>query len=158
LPDTDMNDVGQNVIRPALANVKGASVPSPYGGKPKVIIADLDVRAIQALGLSPQEITNSVSSQNVIAPSGDVKMADTDYTVALKKSRDVVQAINNFPIKRIGNSTIFLGDVAYVHKGHHEQTNSVSQNGRPGSLMMIRKSGGNSTLAVIDGVNTALPD
>ena len=158
LTDTDLNDAGQNIIRPTLANVDGASVPYPYGGKPRVIMADLDMHALQANHLSPADVTAAITAQNVIAPSGDVKMGDTDYQVGLNNSPDILQAINDFPIKRIGDTTIFLGGVAHVHRGYQVQTNAVSQNGRPGGLMIIRKTGGASTLKVIDGIREALPD
>ena len=158
LPDTDLNDYGQNKIRPALANVQGASVPYPYGGKPRVIMADLNVDALQADGLSPADVTAAVTAQNVIVPSGDVKMGDVDYPVLLNNSPDLISALNNFPIKRIGNTQIFLENVAFVHEGHQVQTNAVRENGRPGGLMMVRKTGGASTLDVIDGIRDALPD
>jgi len=81
LPDTKLNDLGQNIIRPALAVVHGAEVPYPYGGKPRVIMADLDSRALQARDLSPSDVSNALLHQNVILPSGDVKIGDKDYEV-----------------------------------------------------------------------------
>jgi multidrug efflux pump subunit AcrB len=158
LPDAKLNDFGQNVIRPALAVVPGASVPYPYGGKPRVIMVDLDMHALQANRLSPADVTNAIQAQNVIAPSGDIKMGDNDYSVALNNTSSTIAAINNFPIKRVGATQVFLDDVAYVHDGYQVQTNSVAENGRPGSLMMVRKTGGVSTLSVISAVKAALPD
>src|ERR1700749_848350 len=80
-PDTKLNDLGQNVIRPGLAVVRGASVPYPYGGKPRVMMVDLDMHALQARGLSPADVTTALQAQNIIAPSGDVKIGSDDYTV-----------------------------------------------------------------------------
>jgi multidrug efflux pump subunit AcrB len=158
LTDTRLNDLGQNVIRPALAVVQGAQVPYPYGGKPRVVMVDLDNHALQATGLTPADVSAAITAQNVISPSGDVKMGATDYTLALNNSSDTIAAINNFPIKQAGRTTLFLRDVAYVHDGFQVQTNAVNENGRPGGLMMIRKTGGASTLDVIDAVYKALPD
>ena len=158
LPDAKLNDFGQNVIRPALAVVPGASVPYPYGGKPRVIMVDLDMHELQANRLSPADVTNAIQAQNVIAPSGDIKMGDNDYVVALNNTSSTIQAINSFPIKRVNGTPVFLDDVAYVHDGYQVQTNSVAENGRPGSLMMVRKTGGASTLSVISAVKAALPD
>jgi multidrug efflux pump subunit AcrB len=156
LPDTKLNDLGQNIIRPALAVVHGAEVPYPYGGKPRVIMADLDSRALQARDLSPSDVSNALLHQNVILPSGDVKIGDKDYTLAMNNSPDVIEAINSFPIKQVGGRMVFMRDVAHVHDGFQVQTNSVSVNGTPGALMVIRKTGGVSTLAVIDGVREAM--
>ncbi|MGB9152448.1 MAG: efflux RND transporter permease subunit [Alphaproteobacteria bacterium] len=158
LPDTKLNDLGQNIIRPDLAVVHGAEVPYPYGGKPRVIMADIDQQALEARGLSPSDISQALQNQNVILPAGDVKMGAKDYTLTMNNSPDVIEAINNFPIKQVGNTTVFMRDVAHVHDGFQVQTNSVSVNGTPGALMTIRKTGGVSTLAVINGVREALPE
>jgi multidrug efflux pump subunit AcrB len=158
LPDTKLNDLGQNIIRPALAVVHGAEVPYPYGGKPRVIMADLDSAALQARGLSPTDVSSALQHQNVILPSGDVKIGDKDYSLAMNNSPDVLATINAFPIKVVGGHMVFMRDVAHVHDGFQVQTNSVSVNGTPGALMSIRKTGGVSTLAVIAGVRAALVD
>src|SRR6202451_4291570 len=158
LPDTKLNDLGQNIIRPALAVVHGAEVPYPYGGKPRVIMADLDSEALQARGLSASDVSEALQHQNVILPAGDVKIGDKDYTLAMNNSPDVLESINAFPIKQVDGRTVFMRDVAHVHDGFQVQTNSVSVNGTPGALMVIRKTGGVSTLAVIDGVRAALKD
>src|SRR5271154_4892630 len=158
LPDTKLNDLGQNIIRPALAVVHGAEVPYPYGGKPRVIMADLDPQALQARGLSAADVSAAMQSQNVILPAGDVKIGTHDYTLSMNNSPDVIESINAFPIKQVNGRTVFMRDVAHVHDGFQVQTNSVSVNGTPGALMTIRKTGGVSTLAVIDGVRAALLD
>jgi multidrug efflux pump subunit AcrB len=158
LPDTKLNDLGQNIIRPALAVVHGAEVPYPYGGKPRVIMADLDSQALQARGLSASDVSTALQHQNVILPAGDVKIGDKDYALTMNNSPDVIETINAFPIKQIDGRTVFMRDVAHVHDGFQVQTNSVSVNGTPGALMAIRKTGGVSTLAVIDGVRAALND
>ena len=158
LPDTALNDLGQNIIRPALAVVHGAEVPYPYGGKPRVIMADLDQRALQARGLTPADVSNALQSQNVILPSGDVKIGAVDYLVAMNNSPDVIEAINSFPIRQVDGREVFMRDVAHVHDGFQVQTNSVSVDGVPGALMTIRNTGGVSTLAVINGIRAALPD
>jgi multidrug efflux pump subunit AcrB len=158
LADTTLNDLGQNIIRPALAVVHGAEVPYPYGGKPRVIMADLDLEALQARRLSPADVSAALQHQNVILPAGDVKIGDKDYSLAMNNSPDVIDTVNAFPIGQIDGRTVFMRDVAHVHDGFQVQTNSVSVNGTPGALMSIRKTGGVSTLAVIDGVRAALND
>jgi len=158
LPDTKLNDLGQNIIRPDLAVVHGAEVPYPYGGKPRVIMADIDQQALQSRGLSPSDVSQALQHQNVILPAGDVKIGATDYTLSMNNSPDVIEEINSFPIKEVGGKTVFMRDVAHVHDGFQVQTNSVSVNGTPGALMSIRKTGGVSTLAVIDGVRDVLPE
>ena len=158
LTDTKLNDLGQNIIRPRLAVVRGASVPYPYGGKPRVIMVGLNQEALQARGLTPDDVSQALASQNVIMPSGDVKMGSKDYTVSMNNSPDLIATINDFPVKTINGKTVFMRDVAHVHDGYQIQTNSVTQNGLPGALMLVRKTGGVSTLAVIDGIKKAVPE
>src|SRR5215472_14406584 len=158
LPDTKLNDLGQNIIRPDLAVVHGAEVPYPYGGKPRVIMVDLDQPALQSRGLSPGDVAQALQRQNVILPSGDVKIGAKDYTLAMNNSPEVIAAINQFPVKQLDGRTVFVQDIAHVHDGYQVQTNSVAVNGTPGALMLIRKTGGVSTLAVIDGVKEVLPE
>jgi multidrug efflux pump subunit AcrB len=158
LPDSKLNDLGQNIIRPDLAVVHGAEVPYPYGGKPRVIMVDLDQNALASRGLSPADVATAIQQQNVILPSGDVKIGPKDYALAMNNSPDAIAAINQFPVKQVTGQTVFVRDVAHVHDGFQVQTNSVTVDGRPGALMTVRKTGGVSTLAVINGVKQALPD
>ena len=158
LSDSKLNDLGQNTIRPDLAVVRGASVPYPYGGKPRVIMVDLNQQALQARGLSPADVSAAIQRQNVILPSGDVRLGDTDYAVKMNNTPDILSSVNSFPIKEVNGKQVFVRDVAHVHDGHQVQTNSVSVEGLPGSLMMVRKTGGVSTLAVVDGVRKVIPE
>jgi multidrug efflux pump subunit AcrB len=158
LADTRLNDLGQNIIRPALAIVHGAEVPYPYGGKPRVIMADLDTAALQARGLAPVDVSDALQHQNVILPAGDVKIGTRDYLITMNNSPDAIEAINAFPIRAVNGRTVFMRDVAHVHDGFQVQTNSVAVDGVPGALMSIRSTGGVSTLAVIDGIRAALPE
>ena len=121
-------------------------------------MVDLDPHALQARGLTPADVSEALAKQNIIVPSGDVKVGAMDYPVAMNNTPDVISAISNFPIGQINGTTIFVRDVAHVHDGHQVQTNAVSQNGAPGALMLVRKTGGASTLDVINGVKAALPN
>src|SRR5277367_4162616 len=115
LSDTKLNDLGQNIIRPDLAVVRGASVPYPYGGKPRVIMVDLNQGAMDARGLSPSDVSAALQTENVIMPSGDAKIGAKDYAVTMNNSPNVIDRINDFPVRQDGDRTIFLRDVAYVH-------------------------------------------
>src|SRR6202044_1145891 len=101
LPDTKLNDLGQNIIRPALAVVHGAEVPYPYGGKPRVIMADLDPKALEARGLTANDVSAALQAQNVILPAGDVKIGTQDYALTMNNSPNVLDEINNFPVKQV---------------------------------------------------------
>jgi multidrug efflux pump subunit AcrB len=158
LTDTKLNDLGQNVIRPNLAAVPGVSLPQPYGGKPRVVMVDMDEQAMAAQGIEPSDISNVLLQNNVIVPSGDVKIGPKDYSVTMNNSPELIAKMNDFPVKTVNGRQVFLRDVAHVHDGFQTQTNLVTQNGTPGALLTIRKTGTISTLAVVAGVRDYLAE
>jgi multidrug efflux pump subunit AcrB len=157
LPQMRLFDLGQNFIRPQLATVAGAAVPSPYGGKILQAQVDLNQDAMQAHGVSADDVVNAVSAQNLILPAGDAKIGKFDWNVALNASPVSLERINDLPVKKINGTIIYLRDVAYVHEGSPPQTNIVRVNGSRAVLMTILKAGAASTLNVIDGIKSLLP-
>jgi multidrug efflux pump subunit AcrB len=157
LPEMQLFDSGQNFIRPQLATVAGAAVPSPYGGKVLDVQVDLDQQAMQAHNVSADDVVNAVSAQNLILPAGDEKIGKFDWNIALNASPVLLNRINDLPVKKIDGTVIFVHDVAYVHRGAPPQTNIVRVNGARAVLMTILKAGSASTLDIIDGVKALLP-
>ena len=156
LSEQQMYDYGTNFIRTQLATVQGASVLLPMGGKPRQIMVDLDPKALFAKGLSPTDVTNSLNAQNLVLPAGSAKMGDREYSVRLNSSPEVVDAINDMPIREVAGATVYMRDVAQVHDGSAVQTNIVRQDGRRSTVLSILKSGG-STLDIVKRVKEALP-
>jgi len=157
LAEKDIFDLGQNFIRPALAEVQGAAVPSPYGGKERQIQIDLDPQALQADGLSAQDLEAALAAQNQIIPAGTVKVGQFEYNVKLNNSPALIDELNSLPVKQVGNATIYMRDVAHVRDGAPPQRNVVRMDGRRGVLMTILKSGTASTLDIVDSVKALLP-
>ena len=157
LPQMQLFDLGQNFIRPQLATVAGAAVPSPYGGKILQVQVDLDQQAMQAHSVSADDVVNAVSVQNLILPAGDEKIGKFDWNVALNASPVMLDRINDLPVKKVNGTIIYMRDVAYVHDGSPPQTNLVRVNGARAVLMTILKAGSASTLNVIDGIKSLLP-
>jgi CzcA family heavy metal efflux pump len=157
LPQMKLFDLGQNFIRPQLATVQGAAVPSPYGGQILQVQVDLDQQAMQAHGVSAEDVVNAVSAQNLILPAGDQKIGKFDWNVSLNASPVNLDKINDLPVKKANGTIIFVRDVAYVHQGSPPQTNMVRVNGARAVLMTILKAGSASTLNVIDGIKSLLP-
>jgi multidrug efflux pump subunit AcrB len=157
LPQMKLFDLGQNFIRPQLATVAGAAVPTPYGGKILQAQVDLDQQAMQAQNVSADDVLNAISAQNLILPAGDAKIGKFDWNVALNASPTLLNQINDLPVKKANGTVIYLRDVAFVHEGSPPQTNLVRVNGTRAVLMTILKAGSASTLAVIDGIKSLLP-
>ncbi|PYO12377.1 MAG: RND transporter, partial [Candidatus Rokuibacteriota bacterium] len=157
LSEPELNDVGLNFLRTQLVTVPGASIPYPYGGKQRQVMVDLDPRLLQSKGLSPADVVTALGQQNIVLPSGTAKIGQFEYDVALNASPRTVAELNDLPVKVVGNSTIYLRDVAYVRDGFAPQTNVVRRDGNRGTLLTILKTGSASTLDVVGGIRGLLP-
>jgi multidrug efflux pump subunit AcrB len=156
LNEQQLFDLGSNSIRTQLATVEGAQTPFPYGGKQRQIQVDLDLHALQAKGLSPVDVVNAVSAQNLIVPSGTMKIDRFEYAIETNSAPSVVNDLNNLPIKSVNGAVIYIRDVAHVRDGNPPQTNIVRVDGHRAILMSIMKTGSSSTLDIIKGVHERL--
>ncbi len=157
LLDNQLFDISNNFIRPQLAQVQGAAVPSPYGGKNRQISVDLDMEALRSKGLTPQDVSNAILIQNLILPAGTEKIGLFEYNVMLNASPNALDELNDLPIKSVNGATILLRDVAHVRDGFSPQQNMVRVNGQHSVLTTIQKNGNISTLDIIDHVKALLP-
>jgi CzcA family heavy metal efflux pump len=157
LTEQQLNDFGQNFIRTQLATVQGASLAFPYGGKQRQIQVDIDTQKLQAYGLSASDVVNAISAQNIILPSGDVKMGHLDYAVETNSAPDTIAELNDLPIKTVNGSTVYVHDIGNVRDGFPPQTNIVRVDGQRASLLGVQKTGNASTLDIIANVRAQLP-
>jgi multidrug efflux pump subunit AcrB len=157
MSETQLYDFGTNFVRTQLATVQGASIPLPYGGKSRQVMIDLDIPALQAKGLTPQDVSNAVNAQNLILPTGTEKIGSTEYNVLMNSSPQKSADIGNLPIKQVNGAMVYIRDVANVHDGFAVQQNIVDINGHRSALITVLKSGGASTLSVVSRIMEALP-
>src|SRR6202047_1484347 len=153
-----LNDYGLNFIRPRLVTVEGAAVPYPYGGKQRQVQVDLNTAALQSKGLSPLDVVNAITAQNLILPSGTSKIGLKEYNVDIANAApETIAQLNRIPVKTVGTTTTYIGDVAWVRDGFPPQTNIVRVNGQRSSLITVQKNGNTSTLNIIAGIKALLP-
>jgi multidrug efflux pump subunit AcrB len=157
LSQSALFDMGQNFIRPQLATVAGAAIPSPYGGKVRQVQVDIDQNRLQSYGLSAQDVVNALASQNLITPVGTEKIGKFEYIVSLNDAPTAIAELNDLPVKKVNGTLVYMRDVAFVHDGSPPQTNIVRVNGDHAVLMTIQKAGTASTLDIINGVKALLP-
>src|SRR6185369_10035166 len=146
MSEQELYDASQNQIRVGLATVQGAAVPWPYGGKTRVVAVDLDLTALKAKNLSPQDVVNAINAQNLVFPSGTAKIGATEYDIELNTSPKVVEELNDLPIKTVNGTTLFIHDVASARDGYSPQQNIVHKDGVRGALLTVLKTGSASTL------------
>ncbi len=157
LSEQQLFDYAANFIRTQLATVQGAAIPWPYGGKQRQVMIDLQPALLQSKGLSPGDVVNAINTQNLILPTGTSKIGQFEYDVGLNASPETVQELNDLPVKAVGNSTIYVHDVAHVRDGFSPQTNIVRRNGQRSALLSILKVGDTSTLDIVKQVRALLP-
>jgi multidrug efflux pump subunit AcrB len=151
-----LSDIGTNFIRTQLITVPGAAVPLPYGGKTREVQIDLDPGALQARGLSGQDVALALATQNLVLPAGTQKIGRFEYTMQLNSSPTQISGLADLPIKVVNGATIYLHDVAHVRDGYPPQTNIVHVEGGRSVLLTVEKSGSASTLAIIQGIKAKM--
>jgi len=155
LPEQQLFDLGNNFLRAYLATVPGAATPYPYGGKIRQIQVDLDLPRLQANGLSPNDIVNALSAQNLILPAGTAKIGALEYQVEMNGDPQTIAELNDLPVKTVNGSTIYMRDVAHIRDAFAPQTNIVRMDGVRGALMSMLKVGSASTITIVEGVKHA---
>jgi multidrug efflux pump subunit AcrB len=157
LSEQQLNDMGLNFIRPQLITIPGAVIPNVYGGKQRSIMLNLDPKALQAKGLSPNDVLNAMAAQNVVQPGGTAKIGEDEYDIHINSAPITLAGLSNLPLRQVNGTTIYVHDVATVSDGNIPQTNIVRQDGHRGVLVTILKSGNASTLNVVSGIRRLLP-
>jgi CzcA family heavy metal efflux pump len=157
LSESQLNDYATNFVRPQLVTVPGAVLPLPYGGKQRQIIINMDQAAMQSKGIAPGDLLAAVAQQNVVMPSGTIKIGQSEYDVRMNGTPRTIEELGSIPLKEVNGTTIYLRDVASVSDGFQVQTNVVRQDGHRGVLISILKNGNSSTLDVVKGVRSLLP-
>jgi len=156
MSQADLNDYVSNFVRTPLATAQGSTIPFPYGGAPRLINVDLDLSRLYAKGLSPSDVSAAINAENVILPAGSARLGSREYSVRLNSSPEVVEQLNDMPIKEVNGAMVYIRDVAYVRDGAGVQTNIVRQNGQHGTYMSVLKNGSASSLAVVNRVKALL--
>jgi multidrug efflux pump subunit AcrB len=157
LSEQQLNDYATNFIRTQLITVPGSVVPLPYGGKQRQITINMDQTAMQSKGIASGDLLNAVGQQNVVMPSGTIKIGQSEYDVRTNGSPRMVEELSGIPLKQVNGTTIYLRDVASVSDGFQVQTNVVRQDGHRGVLVSVLKNGDSSTLDIVSGIRKLLP-
>ena len=157
LNETELHDLGQYNVRNQIANVPGASVPQPFGGKYRQIMVYVDPLKLQAHELSPMDVVREINSSNLILPAGDVKIGPFDYNLYSNAQVASPSQINSVPLKTVGAASVLVADVGKAVDSQAIQTNIVRVDGQPSVYLPILKQGGDTnTIAVVDGIGDAL--
>ena len=156
MSESQLFDYGNAFIRTELATVQGATVPNPYGGRFRTILADLDPDAMYAKQVTATDVSNALQLQNLILPAGTAKFGDRDYQIKLNSSPRTIAELNDMPLKIVNGAPVYMKDVAQIRDGSAIQTSIVRVDGQRGALMVVMRNGRASTLKVVDDIKNAI--
>jgi len=156
LNETDLKDLGQFAVRDQIANVPGASVPDPYGGRYREIMVYVDPLKLEAHNLSLMDVVRAINKSNLIVPAGDVQIGPKDYNI-YTNAQPPIKEINAIPLKSVGNSSIMVADVGQAKDSGALQTNIVRIDGQRSVYVPVFKQGGDSnTITIVNGIRHVL--
>ena len=157
LREAKLFDLANNFIRNYLANIQGAAIPAPCGGKVRQVVSDLKVKAMQDFGISPQNVVDALNAQALILPAGTQKIGPYEFFVKLNNSPVTVDEFNQLPLFPSTNQELYIRDVAHIRDGSVPQINAVRLNDEPAVMMNILRIGGTSTIDIIERIKKMLP-
>ena len=153
LNETELHDLGQFNVRNQVANVPGASIPQPFGGKYRQIQVYVDPVKLEAHQLSLMDVVRTVNDANAILPAGDVRIGPRDYNIYTNSQLPTTEEINRLPLKSEGNAQVLVADIGQARDAAAIQTNIVRVDGQRSVYLPILKQGGNSnTIEVVNGI------
>jgi CzcA family heavy metal efflux pump len=155
--ESDVYDYALWQVRQQLSVIQGQTIPTPYGGKERQIMVDLDPELLQARGVSPQQVAEAINANNLAFPTGSARIDSQQYPVSMNNTPLSADAFNDIPVKSANGQTIFMRDIAQVRDGFPGQTTVVRRDGNRGALVTILKNGGASTLDIVKHVKEMLP-
>jgi multidrug efflux pump subunit AcrB len=159
LTETELRDLGQYNVRNQVANVPGASVPQPFGGKYRQIQVYVDPVKLQANQLSVMDVVRTVNQSNLILPAGDVRIGPKDYNLYTNSQLPTTDEINRLPLKTVGNASVLVADVGHAMDAAQIQTSIVRVDGQKSVYLPVLKQGGDSnTIAIVNGIKVAIKD
>ena len=157
LNQTDLKDLAQFQVRNQIANVPGASVPQPFGGRYRQIMVYVDPLKLEAHNMSLMDVVRSVNESNLILPAGDVRIGPKDYNIYANSQVPTPEQINDLPLKSVGNASVLVGDIGRAEDSGTIQTNIVRIDGQKSVYVPILKQGGNSnTITIVNGMKEAI--
>ena len=157
LPEAQLRDLGQYAVRNQVANVPGASVPQPFGGKYRQIMVYVDPLKLQAHQLSVMDVVRTVNDANLILPAGDVKVGPFDYNLYANSQLADMRDLNRLPLKTVNHAPVLVADIGEARDAAQIQNCIVRVDGQPSVYLPVLKQGGDAnTIAVVDGVKRAV--
>ena len=157
MSEEEVYDYGLYILRTQLSTVQGLTMATPYGGRERQVMVDIDPKLLQAKGISGKEVADAIDAYNLAYPTGVARIDTHEYPVTLNNTPITPETFNDIPIKMVNGATVFMRDVAQVRDGSTTQTTVVRRDGSRGVLVTLLKNGNASTLDIVNQVKAMMP-
>lgn len=154
---SEIQDLALFRVRPLFATLPGVSGRPPFGGNQRTIVISADPNRLRAYGLSPDQVVTAVAKNNVIVPSGYVRVGDEAKAAPINAIVRDIEELLEIPIHTGAGPTVFLRDVGRVQDTMDILAGYALVNGRRSVYLPVIKRADASTLDVVAEVRNALP-
>ncbi|HTF94526.1 MAG TPA: efflux RND transporter permease subunit [Cellvibrio sp.] len=158
LSDIEIGDAAGTVLRPIVSSKKGLSLTFPYGSRSRQISVDINAAALLANNLTPAEVVTAMGAQNLILPTGTMKVGDSEFDIKLNGAIATIEEIGSIPIRTERGRTVLLRDIANVRDGFLPATTIARQNGSRSVLNSVLAFGGVSTIEAVEHIKNSVPE
>lgn len=154
----EIHELAVTRIRPLFSTIPGLTAPPPIGTNSRTVVINLDPDKIRSLNVSPDEVVEALAANNVMTPSGNIRVENKTYITTLNSLEEKVEDFNHISISTKGHRTIFLRDLATVSDGSDVTAGYALVNGSRSSYIPVVKTADASTWDVVTRLKAKLPE
>ncbi|MFN8344065.1 MAG: efflux RND transporter permease subunit [Spirosomataceae bacterium] len=154
----EIHELAVTRIRPLFSTIPGLTAPPPIGTNSRTVVINLDPDKIRSLNVSPDEVVEALAANNVMTPSGNIRIDDKTYITTLNSLEETVEDFNRISINTEGHRAVLLRDLATVTDGSDVTTGYALVNGKRSSYIPVVKTADASTWDVVTRLRAKLPE
>lgn len=155
--NNELQDIANFNARPFLIAIPGLTTAPPFGGSPRTIEVNVDPVKLRAHQLSPEQIVEAISRNNITSPSGNVYIGETNYLTPTNNTVKKVEELGDIPLFKGTADNVYVKDVATVKDGADIATGYALIDGKRSVYINIAKASNASTLEVVNKLKESLP-
>lgn len=154
----DVYDLATTRVRPMFATINGLSAPPPFGSNARTVLIDVNPDKLRSFGISTDEMIAVLSSSNVMAPSGYLRLGNTMFVTTMNSLEKTVQEFSDIPVAIKNGQVIFVRDFASVRDGADMTVDYALINSKRSVYLPVVKTADASTWSVVQALKKKIPE
>ncbi len=155
--NNELQDIANFNARPFLIAIPGLTTAPPFGGSPRTIEVNVDPLKLRVHHLSPEQVVEAISRNNITSPSGNVYIGETNYLTPTNNTVKRIEELGDIPLFKGTTDNVYIRDVATVKDGADIATGYALIDGKRSVYINIAKASNASTLEVVNKLKESLP-